>query len=81
MKSRDDVERIIDKVLATLVPASANSPAIASREVTPGWNSLMHIEIFFALEEEFGIRFDDDAMAFAETRDDLVSTVLSAFES
>ncbi len=53
---------------------------IASREVTPGWSSLMHIEIFFALEEEFDVRFDEDSMAFAESRDDLVDTVFSALQ-
>ncbi len=80
MKSRDDIERIVDKVLTSLVPASASSPGTASREVTPGWTSLMHIEIFFALEEEFDIRFDEDSMAFAESRDDLVDTVVSALQ-
>ena len=40
----------------------------------------MHIEIFFALEEEFDIRFDEDSMAFAESRNDLVDTVVSALQ-
>ncbi len=80
MRSRDDIAKIVDKVLTSLVPASASNPMIASREVTPGWSSLMHIEIFFALEEEFDVRFDEDSMAFAESRDDLVDTVFSALQ-
>lgn len=80
MKSRDDVEKIVDKILTSLVPASAQDPKNASREVTPGWSSLIHIEIFFALEEEFQIRFDEDSMAFAESRDDLVENVMTALQ-
>lgn len=38
----------------------------------------MHVEIFFALEEEFEVRFPEDDMAFAESRDDLVETVCGA---
>lgn len=80
MKSREEIKQIVDKVLTSLIPSSAPSPETANRETTPGWSSLMHIEIFFALEEEFDIRFDEDAMAFAESRDDLVDLVLSALQ-
>jgi len=80
LRSRDDIAKIVDKVLTSLVPASALSPESASREATPGWSSLMHIEIFFALEEEFNVRFDEDSMAFAESRDDLVDTVVSTLQ-
>lgn len=38
----------------------------------------MHIEIFFALEEEFGVRFEEDSMAFADSRSDLVDVVEDA---
>lgn len=78
MKSKDEIEQIVDKILTSLVPSCSSNPKGASREATPGWSSLMHIEIFFALEEEFGIRFDEDAMAFAESRNDLVDTVVAA---
>ena len=78
MKSKDEIENAVDIVLTKLLHIDIDSTATASREKTPGWSSLMHIEIFFALEEEFGLRFDDDAMAFSESRDDLVATVLSA---
>ncbi len=80
MRSRDDIAKIVDKVLISLVPASASSPETSSREATPGWSSLIHIEIFFALEEEFDVRFDEDSMAFAESRDDLVDTVSAALQ-
>jgi acyl carrier protein len=33
-----------------------------SRDV-PGWDSLAHVNIVFAIEEEFDIEFDDDEIA------------------
>ena len=41
----------------------------------------MHIEIFFALEEETGIRLSEDDMAFSESRNELVEAVLKALPS
>ena len=78
MKSRDEIEALIDRVLMTLLHVEADTVAGCQRDNTPKWTSLMHIEIFFALEEEFGVRFDEDAMAFAESRGDLVDVVLEA---
>ena len=78
MKSRADVEAIVDKVLGTVLRIDAGAVPSARRGETAGWSSLMHVEVFFALEEEFGVRFPEDDMAFAESRDDLVDTVCSA---
>ena len=77
MKSKIEIENAIDNVLIKLLHINGEVASTAAREKTPGWSSLMHIEIFFALEEEFGVRFDDDSMAFSESRDDLVETVIS----
>ena len=78
MKSKSEIEAKVDEVLTRLLHISAEDASAAARERTPSWSSLMHIEIFFALEEEFGVRFDDDAMAFSDTRDDLIDSVISA---
>ena len=78
MKSQAEVETVVDSVLMKLVGVSAVEVADAARDKTPRWSSLMHIEIFFALEEEFGLRFDDNAMAFSDSRNDLVEMILNA---
>lgn len=57
---------------------SVDNATTCSRETVANWTSLMHIEIFFALEEEFGVRFEEDTMAFADTRSDLVDAVEEA---
>ena len=73
-----EIELVVDNILMKLIQVNAADVGLAARDKTPGWSSLIQIEIFFALEEEFGIRFDDDAMAFAESRNDLVETVIAA---
>ena len=78
MKSRSEVEVIVDRILSTILQIDSTSLSGSAREITPSWTSLIHIEIFFVLEEEFDIRFDEDSMAFAESRNDLVDAVLEA---
>jgi len=69
---------IVDRILSTILQIDSASLSGSAREVTPSWTSLIHIEIFFVLEEEFDIRFDEDSMAFAESRNDLVDAVIEA---
>lgn len=78
MKSRSEVEVIVDRILSTILQIDSTSLSGSAREVTPSWTSLIHIEIFFVLEEEFNIRFDEDSMAFADSRNDLVDAVIEA---
>ena len=78
MKSRSEVEVIVDRILSTILQIDSASLSGSAREVTPSWTSLIHIEIFFVLEEEFDVRFDEDSMAFAESRNDLVDAVIEA---
>jgi len=77
LKSQAEIETVVDRVLIKLIGVSAMEVADATRDGTPGWSSLMHIEIFFTLEEEFGLRFDDNAMAFSDSRNDLVQMILN----
>lgn len=78
MKSREEIEFAVDNILMKLMEIGPDEVALAEREKTTRWSSLMHIEVFFALEEEFDLRFADDEMAFAESRNDLVEIVLAA---
>jgi len=78
LKSREEIEFAVDNILMKLMEIGPDEVALAEREKTTRWSSLMHIEVFFALEEEFDLRFADDEMAFAESRNDLVEIVLAA---
>jgi acyl carrier protein len=78
LKSREEIELAVDNILVKLLEVESGGVALATRENTTSWSSLVHIEVFFALEEEFDLRFADDEMAFAESRNDLVEIVLAA---
>jgi acyl carrier protein len=78
LKSREEIELAVDNILVKLLEVESGGVALAARENTTSWSSLVHIEVFFALEEEFDLRFADDEMAFAESRNDLVEIVLAA---
>lgn len=78
MRSKSEIGSAVDRILTTLLQVSVDNATTCSRETVANWTSLMHIEIFFALEEEFGVRFEEDTMAFADTRSDLVDAVEEA---
>jgi acyl carrier protein len=79
--SRIEVEEMVNRVLERLLKVDSQTVADATRSNVPKWTSLMHIEIFFALEEETGVRLSEDDMAFSESRNDLVEAVLKALPS
>ena len=78
MKSRSEVESTVDRILMSIFKIEIDAARMVRRSELVAWTSLMHVEVFFALEEEFGVRFPEDDLAFAESRDDLVDTVCSA---
>lgn len=78
MRSKSEIGSAVDRILTTLLQVSEDNVATCSRQTVTNWTSLMHIEIFFALEEEFGVRFEEDSMAFADSRSDLVDVVEDA---
>ena len=79
--SREEVERMVDSVLIKLLKIDAGSVVEASRESVKNWTSLMHVEIFFSLEEEADVRFSDDDIAFSESRNEIVEAVLTAIST
>lgn len=46
-----------------------------SRERLPGWDSLKHVEILFAIEEAFGIEFSEVEFTELDTLERLVDAV------
>jgi len=56
--------REIELEVRSLVAAALKLPAPArapiAREACAAWDSLKHVEIVFALEDRFGVQFDED---------------------
>jgi acyl carrier protein len=74
--TRDEVVEVVDRVLVEVLQLDPGEVAGATRESAAEWSSLAQVEIFFSLEEELGVKLSDDAMAFVESRDDLVEYAL-----
>ena len=69
---RDEIDALLRDVLRL-----ARASAEPSRAGTDAWDSLKHMEIVFALEDRYGVRFDEsefdaldsvDAIAIAVAR-------------
>ena len=66
------VGRVGAKVLN--LPADAADGADITRADTPGWDSLKNLEVFFALEDAFGVEFSEDEF----TRHDSTAALAAA---
>lgn len=65
MKGGTEVNRTEALVLAALAGVLRGQPAHgidATRENTPNWDSLRHIEIIFAVEDAAGVEFREDEL-------------------
>lgn len=62
MNSRE-VEQTVLSTLNTILKQSFESPNDISVDNTDAWNSLKHIEIMFALEDEFNVEFSQEELS------------------
>lgn len=59
--NRQQIESQVLAVLATILKCDVGLDA--SRQNTPQWDSLRHIEVVFAIEEVLGIQFSEAEIA------------------
>ena len=59
--TRQQLETGVIAVLAVALKCEVT--ADSSRKNTPRWDSLRHIEVIFALEDEFGLQYSEEDMA------------------
>lgn len=72
---RNEIERTVLDVLGTILRQRFEAGAGISRRNTHAWDSLRHIEIMFALEDEFGIEFSEEELASLESVAKIVDAV------
>ena len=58
MKTLDD--RTLTKLAARVLEISPTEAAAARVDNTPGWDSLAHLRLLMAVEEEYGVSFSPD---------------------
>lgn len=68
-------ERIIDVVSRTMEVPVESLSATSSPATVESWDSLKHMNLVLALEEEFGIRLNDERIMKMVTVGAIVDTV------
>jgi acyl carrier protein len=58
-----EIKKKVLFVIATILNQKFDLDSEIEAEKFPEWNSLKHIEIIFALEDEFGIQFSEEELA------------------
>jgi acyl carrier protein len=74
---RQRVEDTVRTVLQVVLKEPLSSGAEVSRENTASWDSLKHIEIMFALEDELETQFSEEELAALDSVKKIVDAVLS----
>jgi acyl carrier protein len=57
---RREIEAVVLVVLAAMLKCEVDLNS--SRHNTPQWDSLKHIEVIFAVEDELGLEFSEEEM-------------------
>ena len=71
--NKDQIQSGVQKILSIILKHEVGLNA--KRVDLESWDSLKHIDIIFALEDEFGIEFEADEMNAMVTLTDIVSIV------
>jgi len=62
-------------VLAAVLKCEVNRDS--TRKNTPQWDSLKHIEVIFAIEDELGLQFSEEALAALDSVAHVVDAALA----
>lgn len=63
--NRQEIETIVLKVLSTVLKCEVTLES--ERNQIPQWDSLKHIEVLFAVEDELGLQFAEEELASLDT--------------
>ena len=79
MTDRQQIESVVVKVMVAVLKCEVNLES--SRQSVPIWDSLKHIEVIFALEDELGIQFSEEELSAMGSVSQIVEGVLSRHAS
>lgn len=70
-----DLKQKVDEILVELLELENEDETILSRESNATWDSLKHLEIIMAIEEEFALRFSTKEVTEVKDASDLYNIV------
>ncbi len=76
---RSQVEQTAVTVLTTILKHPLGAMPDVSRQNTASWDSLKHIEIMFALEDELGVEFSEDELIKLDSVGKIVDAVMGKY--
>lgn len=74
---RKKIEDTVLDVLSTILQQPFKAGENANRENNPNWDSLKHMEIMFALEDELSVEFPEDSLAGLDSAEKIINAVLA----
>ena len=72
---RNEIEMQVLSVLNSFLNCEIKAGEKIERKNLPNWDSLKHIEIMFALEEEFEIEFSENELAGLDSVSKIIDSV------
>lgn len=79
MIDRQRIETLVLSVLATVLKCEVTLDS--SRKNTPQWDSLKHIQVIFAIEDELGLQFPEAVLGELNSVRQIVDKVLAHYEA
>ncbi len=73
--NRQEIEATVLATLSAVLKRPLPQGAQTSRDNTPEWDSLKHVEIMFALEDELATEFSEDELAQLSSAASIIDTV------
>jgi acyl carrier protein len=70
------VRERVASIVASVTHTRVDPQAHASRETMEEWDSLSHVEILFAIEEDQGVEFGEDVMDHLDSVDAITAEVV-----
>ncbi|MFJ7825266.1 acyl carrier protein [Psychrobacillus sp. NPDC096623] len=71
----NELKQQINEILAETLEVNASDTNLFDRESNATWDSLKHLEIIMAIEEEFDIRFSSDEVTKVMNAEDIYKLV------
>ncbi|MFT0531221.1 acyl carrier protein [Castellaniella hirudinis] len=71
---RQQVESAVVKIVSTVLKEQISLEA--SRAALSTWDSLKHVEIMFALEDEFGIAFSEKELSDLDNVSEIIDRIV-----
>ena len=79
--SRTDLEREVEQLILAVLRPKAPLTAPLTRDGTEAWDSLKHVEIVFALEDRYGVQFDESEFALMDSAAAIAGLLLPRLEA